>query len=130
MAKQLILLVDDEPVWQRLLSRFFIFHGYNVLTASSCAGAIEEVKLNRPDCMVLDFNLSDGDGSAVCAGIRASEEQNVPIVIFSSDPAAEGCLTGEYPADKFLLKGSPLPELLAAVQELLAVSGRWRGHLS
>ena len=121
MEQQTILIIDDDPTWLKLLSRFFSDNGYAVRTAISCASAIETIRFNKSDCVVLDFNLSDGDATCVCAAIRTGEEHRTPIVIFSSDPAAEVCLDSEHRADKFLFKTAPLKELLAAVTELLAV---------
>ena len=122
MKQQTILIVDDEPTWLKLLGRFFACNGYKVLTSPSCARAIKAVRLNSPDCVVLDFHLSDGDAAAVCAEIRAREGRRIPIVIFSSDPEAEDCVGGECRADRFILKITPLEKLLAAVNELLAAA--------
>lgn len=120
MTQQTILVVDDEPQWLQLIPRVFKSHGYNVLTATSCAGALETLNSNRPDCAILDFNLSDGDAAVVCAAIRARKDARIPVVIFSSDPAAEECLAKRQ-ADKFLLKTAPLEELFSVVNELLTV---------
>lgn len=121
MTQQTILVVDDEPQWLQLIPRVLKSHGYNVLTATSCAGALEALKSNRPDCAILDFNLSDGDAAGVCAAIRARKDTRIPVVIFSSDPAAEECLGKKHQADKFILKTAPLEELCAVVNELLTV---------
>lgn len=121
MTQQTILVVDDEPQWLQLISRVFKSHGYHVLTASSCAGALEALKSNKPDCAILDFNLSDGDATRVCAAIRARKATRIPVVIFSSDPAAEECLGKKHSADKFLLKTAPLEELYSIVNELLTM---------
>jgi DNA-binding response OmpR family regulator len=120
MATQTILVVDDEQQWLQLITRVFESHGCRVLPAPSCAGAIALLKSSRPDCAVLDFNLSDGDATVVCAAIRACEPR-IPVVIFSSDPAAEECVGAKHHADKFISKTAPLEELFAAVNALLAV---------
>lgn len=121
MKQQVILIVDDEPMWLKLLSRFFSDNGYKVLTATTGAGALETLEANRPDLAVLDFNLSDGDALPVCAAIRKLKGRRTPIVIFSSDPSAEACVGIKRGADRFLLKTSPLETLLTTVAELLSV---------
>lgn len=120
MASQTILVVDDEPQWLQLIDRVFSSHGCRVLPSPSCTGAIALLKSSKPDCAVLDFNLSDGDATAVCAAIRARKPR-IPIVIFSSDPAAQECVGAKHQADKFIPKTAPLEELFAAVNALLAV---------
>ena len=106
-------------MWRDILSRFFAAGGRKVLTASSCACAIEALKTNKADCVVLDFNLSDGNSIPVCAEIRTGNGRRPPIVMFSSDPAAGECVGPPHGAAKFILKTTPLEELLAAVNELL-----------
>lgn len=121
MKQRVILIVDDEPMWLKLLSRFFAANGYKVLTALTVAGALETLRSKRPDLAVLDFNLSDGDSLPVCAAIRKLKGRRTPIVIFSSDPSAEACVGIKRGADRFLLKTSPLEALLTAATELLPV---------
>jgi len=57
MDEKTILIVDDESVWLRLLSRVFRHCGYTVVQASSCAGGLEALRNNKVDCALLDFNL-------------------------------------------------------------------------
>jgi DNA-binding response OmpR family regulator len=120
MAQQTILVVDDKTVWHILLGKLFVRHGYRVLTVSSCAAAIKTAARFRPGCVVLDFRLGDGTAETVCTAIRAHERRRTPIIIFSGDPAAENCVGGKDGADKFLPKLTPLKELLAVVNALLA----------
>ncbi len=120
MEQQLILVVDDERMWRDILGRVFSGAGYRVLTAGSCAAAIAALRAARPDCVVLDFNLSDGNSLPVRDEIRALWGWSLPVVIFSSDPAAQACAeTGG--SGSFLLKLAPMEELLAMVKGLLPV---------
>lgn len=121
MAKQTILVVDDEPAWTAILGRFFGGHGYNVLTAASCSAAIETAQTHKPDCIILDFTLGDGDAYMVCSAIREAEKRRIPIIVFSGSTSADDCLTNGCLADRLLFKADPLGKLLAAVQELLMV---------
>lgn len=122
MAQQTVLVADDEEQWLQLVSRVFKSHGCKVLTAPSCAGALAVLRENEPDCAVLDFNLSDGDATAVCAAIKARQGRRTPIVIFSSDPAAQECVASGRLADRFVPKTAPLEELFGVVRELLGES--------
>lgn len=120
MGEKTILVVDDEAVWLDLLARFFSGCGYTMVTAANCAQGMEQVRLHKPDCVILDYNLSDGKATEICSRLRACKERGgVPIIIFSSDPAAEACLEGEYRADRLFMKSDPLDGLLAVVRDLL-----------
>lgn len=120
MGEKKILVVDDEAVWLKLLEKFFAGYGYCVVTAASCAQGLEAFRQHRPDCVILDYNLLDGDATSVCSGLRRCPDgARVPIIIFSSDPSAGACLEGEHRADRLFMKSDPLEGLLAEVRGLL-----------
>lgn len=76
----------------------------------------------RPDCVVLDFHLEDGDASAVCGEIRGDAVLGVtPILIFSSDPEVESEAYLECRADRFIRKGASVMSCLCkAIEEVLS----------
>ncbi len=116
MDRKKILLIDDEHVWLGLLRKFFRYYGYDVVGASSCAEGLQMLKLHQPDCIILDFNLKDGDANVICAEVRGNSGiPHTPIIIFTGDPAAKACLTGGHRADKMQLKNEPLANLLSLV---------------
>src|SRR5687767_12113933 len=66
-----ILIVDDVPANVRLLADVLAFHGYEISTATCGAEALEQVKRDKPDLMLLDVMMPDMSGYEVCAAIRA-----------------------------------------------------------
>lgn len=124
MARQSILVVDDEAIWQRLLTRLLRDLGYDVYTAAACTEGVRLAELHKPDCIVLDFHLTDGDAVQVCAALKANKKTaQIPVVIFSSDPAAEIAAYAECKAAHFVLKGSTsMTDLPAVVGSVLAPS--------
>lgn len=111
MGEKKVLVVDDELAWRKLLSRLFSARGYSVVTAASCAEGVAAAARERPDCAVLDFNLGDGTAGEVCRALRGLGDRHIPVIIFSCDPAASQCLTGEYAADLVIYKDSPVVRL-------------------
>jgi CheY-like chemotaxis protein len=124
MAQQSILFIDDEIIWHRLIKQLLGGAGYKVLTAATCAEGIKLAALHKPDCIVLDFHLTDGDAVSVCSAIRANENiKNTPIIIFSSDPEAEQAACTECQAAEFVLKGNcAIANLPAAIENILRPS--------
>ena len=119
MAQRRILVIEDELVWRKLLGRILGEAGYTVHLAATCAEGVKLADLHKPDCIISDFHLPDGDAISVCLAIKSNENiKNTPVIIFSSDPEAEslcGCLAGN-----FLLKGPrALEKLLAATERIL-----------
>ncbi|MBI4803078.1 MAG: response regulator [Elusimicrobia bacterium] len=120
MNQAAILVIDDDAGWRRLLSRLFASCKYNVYCAATCAEGIRLAESRRPDCIVLDFHLTDGNASKVCSRIRSHKDiKNTPIIILSSDPDAELRAYRECRADKFIGKIEPLSKIVTSVESLL-----------
>ncbi|MBI5744872.1 MAG: response regulator [Elusimicrobia bacterium] len=122
MPQKKILVIDDEVVWHRLLEKLLCPLGYLVYAAASCADGIRLAGEVRPDCIVLDFHLQDGDAVSVCTAIRDNRAiGRTPILIFSSDPAAEIAAYSSCRANGFLHKGAGvMAGLCVAIKDILA----------
>ena len=121
MASQSVLIVDDEVIWHRLLGRLLRELGYDVHTAASCSDGVRLAELHSPDCIILDFHLGDGDAVKVCSKLKANPKTaQIPVIVFSSDPAVEITAYTECKAVCFVLKGSTsIADLTAAIHDTL-----------
>jgi len=125
-----ILVVDDDKLWRGNLTRFFSGAGYTVLSAPACAGAMEALCAERPDCVLLDFHLSDGDGGEFCLRLRGDAcLKKTPVIIVSADPAEELNAYSAYKADGFILKGCSLEKIAGVVESVLRRVEMERGAL-
>ena len=116
-----ILIVDDDRAWVKVLTRFLADPRHIVYSAGTCADGIDMAGRYRPDCILLDYHLSDGSAVDVCSGLRALRElHDTSVIILSSDPGAEMSAYGECRADKFLIKGAPLATILGAIESVCA----------
>ena len=80
-----ILLVDDEPDIVLTLKRRLEANGYEVLTASKGSEAIEMVRRDRPDLILLDILMPDMDGTQVSHAIRQEPEtRSIPIIFLTA----------------------------------------------
>lgn len=121
MVKRKILVIDDERFWHRLFRRLFGETGYDSHSAASCKDGVRMAEEHKPDCILLDFHLQDGDAVTVCSALKAGGKRpKFPVIVVSSDPGAEIAAYAECQADYFVLKGSPgMVELPKIVRELL-----------
>ena len=116
-----ILIVDDERLMLRLLTKFFSRHGYSVLVASDGAEAIEIYRCYKPriDAVLLDIRLPKTPGEEV---FRRMKEENgaVKVVIASGylapDLKSELTFAG---VKRFVNKPYVLNELLEVFQEVI-----------
>ena len=77
-----ILVVDDEPRYQRLVEANLITEGYEVLKADNGQEAVSMVADHHPDLVLLDILMPVLDGFAACERIR--EFSKVPIIVVTA----------------------------------------------
>src|SRR5690554_55733 len=82
MAKDTLLIIDDDVDICMLLKRFFERKGYQVRIAFKGAEGIEIVKKEKIDIVLTDFRLPDKDGFQILEEIKAIDHQ-IPIIVIT-----------------------------------------------
>lgn len=108
-----ILIADDEPDIVSLLSEYFRMNGYEVLKASSGAETLRQVE-KKPDLILLDVNMPEGNGLEICARIRALV--CCPILFLTARVDDADKIRGfQAGGDDYIVKPFSLAELSARV---------------
>jgi len=118
VTKKRILVVDDELGIIKFLRARLEARGYEVLTATDGAGALQTVEMELPDLVILDITMPKIDGFEVCHRIR--EWSQIPIVMLSArgdESDKVKCL--DLGADDYITKPFGASELIARVQAVL-----------
>ena len=85
MAETKILIVDDEFAVRYLVERHLAKHDFEVLLARDGNSGMVLAREHTPDIILLDVNLPDTDGYAVCEQLRLEPTlHQTPIVFLSS----------------------------------------------
>ena len=108
-----ILAVDDEPDILRTNRRYLETQGYQVDTAACASDALEHLKKQNYDAILLDVLLPDRNGFALCEAIRTLT--SAPILFLScmdEEDKIEGLMAG---GDDYITKPYSLKELAARV---------------
>ena len=77
-----LLLVDDEQDIIKLMEIYFGNEGYRIFTANDGIQALEVLKTEKIDLIILDVMMPNMDGIEACMKIR--EEQKMPIIMLSA----------------------------------------------
>jgi pilus assembly protein CpaE len=117
-----ILVVDDDPNVQRLLSYTLKQEGYEVVMAADGAEGFRLWGAEGPALILLDVMLPKLDGYQVATKIRAEEvDAHVPIIMLTAEAEVEQKIRGlRAGADDYLVKPFHPAELLARIKSLLA----------
>ena len=110
---QRILIVDDVADIADMLSSYFRRQGYETMTAYDGAGALR-LAARQPDMILLDVNLPDMDGFAVCRALR--EHLDCPVLFLTARVEDADKLSGfASGGDDYVLKPFSIDELGARV---------------
>lgn len=114
-----VLLVDDEPQVRDIVATYLERDGFAVRTAADGEAALQAIKAQRPDAMVLDLMLPRINGLAVLQSLR-SDGDDVPVIVLSAKGKEHERVTGlELGADDYLAKPASPREIAARVRAVL-----------
>ncbi len=113
-----ILVVDDEPAIVDVLTYNLEKAHYRVIAARDGDEALEQVRRQRPDLVILDLMLPGLDGLEVCRTIR--REGDLPIIMLTArDEEIDRVVGLELGADDYVVKPFSMRELMARVKSVL-----------
>lgn len=115
--KKKILLVEDEEALKLLYQEELEEAGYEVFTAKNGKEALQKLRKERPDLVILDIVMPEMDGMEALGRIL-SEEKRIPIILHTSHPGYQEDFMS-WAADAYVLKSTDRKELKEKIKELL-----------
>ncbi|OMC43794.1 response regulator transcription factor [Mycobacterium sp. IS-1264] len=116
-----VMVVDDHPIWRDAVARDLAEDGFNVVaTADGVAAARRRAAAVKPDVVVMDMRLADGDGAQATAEILAVSPSSRVLVLSASDERDDVLEAVKAGATGYLVKSASKSELAEAVSATAA----------
>lgn len=118
---KLIHVVEDDDDIRFIVEYILIESGYRVESSASANEFSKYIGHIRPDLILLDVMLPDGNGIEICRDLKSDlETQEIKVIIMSAH-AAEKAVLEEACADDFISKPFDLDYLIDHVKKILPV---------
>ncbi len=118
MSAVSILVVDDEPQIRRVLRSTLSTHGYEIVEAKTGEEALEWMRKEPPDLVLLDMNMPGMGGVEACREIRRASD--APIIMLTVRSAERDKVAAlDAGADDYVVKPFGIEELLARIRAAL-----------
>lgn len=122
MSKKKILIVEDEESLLKLESILLTSKGYEVRGVPNGMAALESLKEEHPDLILLDIMLPEIDGFEVCRRIKSEPTtKHIPIIMLTAKKSREDMARGEQVgADWYITKPFKSAMVIETIQRFLA----------
>ncbi len=128
---QTILVVDDEATIREVVRKYLELDGFRVIEAETGPQALDQLRENQPDLVVLDIMLPGLDGFAITRTIRNNDDfsplsinGDIPIVMLTARKDEADRIAGfELGADDYVVKPFSPRELVVRIKAVLRRSG-------
>lgn len=125
MARKKILVVDDEPDFIEMIKIRLEANDYDVAWAMNGREALEKIKKDKPDAVLLDILMPEIDGLETLKQIRKIHK-DLPVFIITAFSNEERFkMANKLKASGFIIKTGDLKKEVSNITSLLDMSGRF-----
>lgn len=123
----LIYCIEDDDGIRELINCALISGGYEVGTFDCAKPFYEEIKIRKPDLILLDIMLPDEDGITILKKLRAdSSFEDIPVIMLTAKTSELDKVTGlEAGADDYMSKPFGVMELLSRIKAVLRRANKY-----
>jgi DNA-binding response OmpR family regulator len=115
-----ILIVEDEAAIVRLVRDYLVHDGFQAIAAGTVSEALQRIRMDKPDLLVLDLGLPGRNGLDLLREIRRNGSDDLPVIILTARGEETDRIVGlELGADDYMVKPFSPKELVARVRAVL-----------
>lgn len=118
-----VLVVEDDPFFQRVLQKRLQVEGYQVQTANDGRAGMQAIVMFEPDLVISDWMMPEVDGLELCQSVKTGLREAAPyfILLTAKGELSDRLLGLETGADDYLIKPCDQAELMARVRAGLRI---------
>jgi sigma-B regulation protein RsbU (phosphoserine phosphatase) len=118
-----VLVVEDDPFFQRVLQKRIAIDGYQVMVASDGREGMKAIVTFEPDLVISDWMMPQVDGLELCQSVKTGLRESAPyfILLTAKGEINDRLLGLETGADDYLVKPCDQSELMARVRAGLRI---------
>ena len=118
-----ILVVEDDPFFQRVLQKRLMTEGFSVLTAADGREGMKAIVTHEPDLVISDWMMPEVDGLELCQSVKTGLREAAPyfILLTAKDDLSDRLLALHTGADDYVIKPCDQSELMARVRAGLRI---------
>lgn len=119
-----ILVVDDDPIVQKLVGMTISRAGYRSSVASNGVQALEYIAKHHPNLIILDVMMPEMDGYTLLYYLKSNPDTtNIPVIFLTARDSASDVIDGkDMGACEYICKPFQPDELLACIQKKISAS--------
>lgn len=126
MLESKVLLIEDDPAIVENLAAFLNAERFEVTAVDGQDKALEQIEVKRPDIILLDVTLAQGNGYSTCTAIKA--DYDIPIIFLTALGDEFSVVTGlDMGADDYISKPFRPRELVSRMRSVLRRAGKSGG---
>ena len=107
-----VLIIDDERQLRGLLARIIGLEGYEVIQAENCAAGLRQLERTRPEVVLCDVKLPDGNGVDLVGRIKAIAPDAEVILLTAYGNIPDGVQAIKNGAFDYITKGDDNPKII------------------
>src|SRR5499426_720844 len=123
MTSARIMIVDDDPQIRRVLRTALVAQGYEIVDARNGEEALEKLRGEKVDLVILDMNMPGMGGLETCRMLRSTSDISI-IMLTVRDAESDKVEALDAGADDYMTKPFSSPELLARIRAALRRSSQ------
>lgn len=122
-----LLIIDDEAMIRKLLSRMMELEGYEVFQASDCSSGLRQLRQHRPHVVLCDVFLPDGNGVEMVTELKREDPDCEVILLTAHGNIADGVQAIKNGAFDYIIKGDDHNKIIPIISRAMEQAGKKKG---